>query len=303
MKFTRSLAFIFLLSPLTAHAGAEPAPVTASGSSVTAASGADTRYGLFDALDHRSAYGQGVFPEPFLVDDSDLEVNEARLDWLHTAGAGNSHTDLVTGEVEKGFGNLTLEVEAPIERDSQSGQISTNFANIDLGARYPFYQYVSPDGKIDSTIGAGVEVGVPVGSIIARNTEVVPKVFNDLKLGDHFTLQSIIGYSTLIGNSQDDGRQQNFEYGFVFGYTIPHEELPIPDVLQLVPVFELSGARQMNGDSPGHDSLLGNAGFRANLDSIGPFQPRLGIGYVFPIDYGAHQDIHWGIVTSLVFEY
>src|ERR1700756_3544451 len=28
---------------------------------------ANTRYGLFGLLDHRSSYGEGVFPEPFLV--------------------------------------------------------------------------------------------------------------------------------------------------------------------------------------------------------------------------------------------
>jgi hypothetical protein len=48
-----------------------------------------TRYGLLDLLDHRSAYGQGAFPEPFLVDDSDLETGEARLDWLHKGEAIN----------------------------------------------------------------------------------------------------------------------------------------------------------------------------------------------------------------------
>jgi hypothetical protein len=56
----------------------------------------NTRYGLFGLLDHRSSYGQGVFPEPFLVDDSDLEVNEARLDWLRS-GVANSHTDFIRG--------------------------------------------------------------------------------------------------------------------------------------------------------------------------------------------------------------
>src|SRR6266404_9557656 len=56
-------------------------PPLVSGSAVAAPP--DTHYGLFNWLDHRSAYGQGAFPEPFLVDDSDLEVNELRLDWTH----------------------------------------------------------------------------------------------------------------------------------------------------------------------------------------------------------------------------
>ena len=70
----------------------------------------DTRFGLFDGLDHRSSYGQGVFPEPFLVDDSDLETREFRLDWLHTANGGD-HSDVIHPEIEYGFGQLTLELK------------------------------------------------------------------------------------------------------------------------------------------------------------------------------------------------
>ena len=52
----------------------------------------DTRYGLFNGLDHRSWYSHGDFPEPFLVDDSGLEINEARLDWLHTRPEASTAT-------------------------------------------------------------------------------------------------------------------------------------------------------------------------------------------------------------------
>ena len=74
----------------------------------------DTRYGLLNLLDSRSVYGTGVFPEPFLVDDSDGEVNEARLDWFHSE-TPDQQSDVITAEVEKGFGPLTLEVEVPFE--------------------------------------------------------------------------------------------------------------------------------------------------------------------------------------------
>jgi hypothetical protein len=262
---------------------------------------ASTRYGLFDWLDHRSDYGQGVFPEPFLVDDSDLEVNEARLDWLHT-NRNDQHSDLVTAEVEKGFGLLTLEVEVPFERDVDAGSITQGVGNIDLGARYPIYQYVSTNGFVNSTFGAGVEVGIPVNSSVSMNTEFVPKIFNDLKLGDHFTLQSVLGYSTLFGPG-DDGGLQTFEYGFVFGYTIQHDELPLPGVQQLIPVVELSGETELNHADRGQNSLLADVGFRANLKTIGRVQPRLGLAFVFPIDRGARNDAHWGVITSLVFEY
>ncbi len=260
----------------------------------------DTRHGLFNGLDSRSEYGQGVFPEPFLVDDSDLEVNEARVDWLHTRAAGST-SDIVTAEVEKGFGPLTLELEIPWERDRADDVTTEGFANVDLGARVPFYQYVSSGGLLDTTFGVAVEVGIPTQSAVSKNTELVPKIFNDLKVGN-FTLQSVLGYSTLYGPG-DEGGLQTFEYGEVFGYTIDHKCLPLPGVLQLIPVFELSGETELNKDSPGQNSMIGNAAIRLNLKAIGRIQPRLGVGFVFPINQTAREDVHCGVFTSLVFEY
>jgi hypothetical protein len=74
-------------------------------------------------------------------------------------------------------------------------------------------------------------------------------------------------------------------------------------VQQFIPVFELQGEMELNKRDRGHNSLLGSLAFRANLETIGPVQPRLGSGFVFPIDAGARQEMHWGVVTSLVFEY
>jgi hypothetical protein len=272
-----------------------------TGSATVTESSPSTRYGLFGLLDHRSQYGQGVFPEPFLVDDSDLEVNEARLDWLHTQ-RNDQHTDLVTAEVEKGFGLLTLEVEVPFERDVDNGSITQGMANIDLGARYPVYQYVSPNGFVDSTFGVGFEAGVPTNSSVSLNAEFVPKIFNDLRLGEHFTLQSILGYSTLAGPGEDGGLQ-SFEYGFVFGYAFQHDELPIPGLMQFIPVIEISGETDLNHADHGHSNVLADFGFRANLKAIGRIQPRLGVAFVLPIDRTARDEVHWGVVTSLVFEY
>jgi len=261
----------------------------------------DTRYGPLNLLDHRSSYGQDVFPEPFLVDDSDLEENEARLDWFH-AEADGSKSDVITTEVEKGFGLLTLEIEVPYERDVEDDAVSEGVGNIDLGARYPFYQYVSAAGFWDTTFGSGVELGVPTESAVSKNTEFVPKIFNDTRIGGHFTAQSIFGYSTLFGPG-DDGGRQTFEYGFDFGWTFQHRELPLPGVLQFVPVFELAGEAGLNKDEAGQNSLLGNAAFRLNLKTIGDVQPRLGVGYVFPLDHNARAGVHRGVFVSLVFEY
>ena len=261
----------------------------------------DTRYGLFNGLDHRSWYSQGDFPEPFLVDDSGLEINEARLDWTHLKN-GDQHSDTVKAEVEKGFGLLTLELEVPYERDASPDGIVQGIGNIDLGARYPFYQYVSRTGFFDTTFGGAFEAGIPASSAISVNPEFVPKIFNDTKIGDHFTAQTMLGYSTLTGGGPQ-GDLQTFEYGFTFGYFIEHAQLPLPGVQRFIPMFELIGNTGMNKDASGQNSLTGNACFRLNLKAIGRVQPRLGLGYIFPLNHNARADLHSGIVTSLVFEY
>jgi len=261
--------------------------------------GQSTRYGLFDALDHRSGYGQGVFPEPFLVDDSDLERNEVRLDWLHTA-VGAAHSDTAKAELEKGFGPATVELAVPYERNWDDGVTEKGFANIELGARSPFYQFVSENGLVDSTFGVGLELSLPTTSEVSHDTELVPKIFNDLSIGN-FTLQSLFGYSMLYG--PEEGGLDTFEYGFTFGYGIPHQTLPLPGVEKLVPVFELSGETPLNHDNAGQNSLTAGVGLRANLRTFWGVQARPGIVFVFPVDNGARADTHWGIMTSLVFEF
>jgi hypothetical protein len=106
----------------------------------------------------------------------------------------------------------------------------------------------------------------------------------------------------LYGPGQQGGLN-TFEYGFVFGYTLDHKELPIPGVQQVIPVFEIQGEKELDNGSASFDNLLGNAAVRFNLDTIGSIQPRLGIGFVFPMDDAARTEVHWGVYTSLVFEF
>jgi len=260
----------------------------------------DTRYGLFDGLDHRSSYGQGVYPEPFLVDDSDLETGEFRLDWLRTA-RGSDHTDILHPEIEYGFGQLTLELEAPYERDVAGGQVTAGMDNVDVGARYPFYQFVAGNGLFDTTLGAAVELGIPTGSAVSQNTELVPKIFDDLKIGK-FTVQTILGDSLLFGPGEAGG-VNTFEYGFVIGYDITHKTLPLTGVDKIIPVVELSGETQLNKGAAGQNNLTADFGLRVNLKAIGRIQPRPGLVFVLPVDNNARADKHWGILTSLVFEF
>ena len=147
-------------------------------------------------------------------------------------------------EVEKGFGPMTSEAEFHFERNRADGVVEQGVGNIDLGARYPLFQYVSASGGFDTTFGVGVEVGIPVHSTVSKNLEFVPKVFNDTIIGNHFTLQTVIGYSTTYGQGEDSNSQV-LEYGSHRRLLdiSPHNELPIPGVQQLIPIFEVSGEK------------------------------------------------------------
>ena len=127
------------------------------------------------------------------------------------------------------------------------------------------------------------------------------KIFNLLRLGEHFSLQTGGGLSTLVG-PQARGLSV-LEYNAVFGYELTHEVLPLPLTSRITPIFEIDGETVLNHDDRGINSLLGTVGCRFDLDAIGPLQPRLGLGYTFPLDQGGRQELNWGVVTSLIFEY
>src|SRR5690242_2675217 len=71
---------------------------------------------VFSSLDGRAIYGKGIFPEPLLAPEMDVE-REVRLDWLHSEKRGTV-SDEATAEVEWSFGLLTVEAEFKYQRDS-----------------------------------------------------------------------------------------------------------------------------------------------------------------------------------------
>ncbi len=296
----RNLSRFFLLVSISL-AGVPPCNAgDPSHLAIASSASADSRYGFFDLLDRRSGYGQDVFPEPFLNDDSDLETDEFRVGWLRT-GVHSRRSDDLKVEIEKAVGLVTFEAEFHYDWERADGKTTDGAGSVNLGARCPVFQYVSRDAIFDTTFGIGIEVGIPTHTPFSNSTELVPKIFNDTRLGRHLTIQTLAGYSALYGGDEDG--IQTLEYRATVGWTISRKELPIPGVQRLTPVFEIAGEKQLNKVDRGRGSVLGNAGFRVNLNAVGPVQPRLGWGFVFPMNSTAREDFHWGVFTSLVFEY
>ncbi|MDA8429680.1 MAG: hypothetical protein M0T70_10540 [Geobacteraceae bacterium] len=305
-SFTRLVRYVSILSSLAALL----LSATAASAVTQDGTAADTHYGWFGSLDYRSQYGQFWFPEPFRLDETDVD-NEVRFDWVHQAGHGKVTNDSHV-EIEKAFGVTTFELEIPYQSETDtttdplsgltSKERTRGVGNIEISVRRPIQQFVSSDGFCDNTVGVGLELGLPSYSPVSQNTEGVVKAFDALRLGEHFSLQTMGGFSLLMGPG-DAGGDQTFEYGAVAGYSLARKDLALPHVEQLIPIVELKGERGLKGENAGQNNLTGTVGLRANFDAIGPLQPRIGVGYIFPIDQAARNDFKWGIVTSLVFEY
>ena len=208
--------------------------------STTHASPAESRYGLFGLLDRRSRYGTEFFPEPFRVDDSDVG-NEIRFDWEHDE-TRHGVSNALQLQVEKSFGLVTFEIQAPYVIDAaasvggdgdDAAAGGTGFGNISLSARVPVWQYVSPAEFFDNTVGAEFELGIPTNSPAGKNTEAAPALFDDLRLGAHFSVQSLFSLSWTFGSKPQGGARQ-FDYGASrSGYTIEDEEFKVPGVERL----------------------------------------------------------------------
>lgn len=259
------------------------------------------RFGLLGGLDHRSGYFQDAFPQPLLVEDTSLEETEFELNYFHTA-AGQQRSDIASAELQKSFGVLTFELEVPYQRTSDSDDTARGIGNIEVSARSPIYQYVASGGCFDNTLGVGMGVGIPTYSQVSKYTELEPFVFNDLALGKHFTIQTVLGYDTLVGSGEDGG-SEDFEYGLVFACTIPHAEWPLPGIARISPMFEISSELGLNKSEAGQNSMLGSIGLRLDFQNIGESQPSLGLGFVFPMTNAARDEVHWGIVSNFIFEF
>src|SRR4051812_47528910 len=152
-------------------------------------------------------YGKSWFPEPLLAPEMDVE-REVRVDWLHTERRGFV-ADEPKAEVEWNFGLLTVEVELPYVRETESGfnaglgrtvrERTEGVGNVEFSARYPLYNFVSNDAQFEYTLVGAFELAVPTNTVVSKDFEIVPQLFQLMRFGKHLTFQTSVGYSALIG--------------------------------------------------------------------------------------------------------
>jgi len=263
---------------------------------------------LGQPLNDRTYYGKDFFPEPLLAEEGELE-KEFRTTWLHAEGAGAAQ-DAVSTELEDSFGLFTFEAEGNWERDvsydtdpltdQTAREMAQGLASFEINVRHPVLQYVSDSGNFDDTLVAGMSVAVPTHTPVSEDFELEPQAWNMLRLGDHWTVQTRVAYSALVGGG-DDGDLHTFEYAATLGYTADLHGFPV--FREITPLAELDGFDPLNHSDAGNDQLQGVVGCQLGVVSASVIQPKISVGYTFPIDAGARRDFQWGIVTSLIFDF
>lgn len=201
-----------------------------SAAAAAATPDAGTRHGAFGLLDPNSRYGQFWFPEPLRLGETDVD-NEVRFDWVHQEGKGTVSDEALI-EIEEAFGVTTWELEIPYERETDPAinERTQGAGSIEISVRRPIYQFVSPGEFSDHNLGAALEVALPTNSPVSNNTAAVVKVFDALRLGEHFSLQAIGGYAVLMAPGEEGG-VQTCEYGLATGYSFSRQDLALPKLV------------------------------------------------------------------------
>ena len=260
----------------------------------------ESRYGLFNLLDHRSKYNTNWYPEPLNTDEMDAD-QEFRLNYSHFEQPG-LRSDEASAEVELSFGQLTLELEVPYEHESETEDGHTDNSDgigaIEVSARHPILQFVSESGWFDYTLGANVELAIASGSDVSKNSEVVAGLFQTMGFGERLNLQTRAAYSRLLGPGEANG-EAVLEYAGVLGYNI---DLPAP-LFRVTPILEIDGETGLNHGESGTTVLDGVVGANIAFDPIKLGQPKLLLGYVFPLNDNARDEFDWGIVCSALIEF
>jgi hypothetical protein len=269
---------------------------------------ANGRY-FFNLLDNRSSYGKDFFHDPFLGPELDSD-QQIELDYAHGENAGTRDDELDAEFEWNIIGPLSIAGEFGWDSEQQSSfgggddgddfdqQNAAGFENVDLAAYMPFFQFVSGDGEFDYTAVARLDFGIPTRTPVSgTDLQLTPYLGQLFRIGEHLSLEMWTGSQFTIAPDQTT----QFIYGASLGYRIVHEKLPVPFTDGLTPIFEIDG--QAPFSNGGRDALFGVVGIEVGFKPLGEMQPQIEIGYQFPIDAGASEQLRWGIITQIKLEF
>lgn len=263
---------------------------------------------FFGLLDSRSSYGKDFFHDPLIGPEFDAE-KQVEVDYAHgeKRGVGDNEIDAelqwnIVGQltVAAAFG-WDSEHQATMHGgngDDAAVENARGFEDVDLAIYHPVWQYVSNNGLFDYTAVARLDVGVPTRTAVSStDVQLTPYLGQLARLGWHVSIEAWTGAQITIAPNQTN----QFIYGASLGYKFFHDQLPLPLTTQVTPILELDGQTPSGGS--GQDALFGVAGVDLQLPSLGKIDPHIELGYEFPIDQGARDQLHWGVLARISLEF
>ena len=263
---------------------------------------------FFGLLDRRSREGKDFFPDPFLGPEFNRET-QLELDYAHGESRGSSEDEADAGFQWNAFSQLTLAGEFGWDSEHESktpgshgedvgGENGHGFENVDLAAYQPVFQAVSRDGIFDDTAVLRLDVGIPTHTAVSgTDLQLTPYLGQLLRIDEHFSLEAWAGAEFTVGPHRTD----QLIDGALFGYRIDRHQVPLPWTESVTALLEFDGQQPFSGS--GREALFGVAGVQWKFTGRGEWQPSIGVGYKFPVDQGAHDQLRWGIVTQAFLEF
>ena len=264
---------------------------------------------LFGLINRRSSDGQDFFPDPFLGPEFDRET-QIEFDYAH-GETRNQQANEAGAQLEWNFiGQFTLAGEfgydSEHEKNARSGrdgngaeQVNARgFENVDLAVFHPIFRAVSEEEAFDYSAVLRLDVGIPTRTAVSgTDVQLTPYLGQLLRVGEHVSVEAWTGPQFTIAPHPVD----QFIYGASFGYKIAHNQVALPLTKSVTPLFEIDG--QTPFSSHGQDALFGVAGGAWQFAAFGELHPRVGFGYQFPLDRGAREQLHWGIIAQVFLDF
>jgi len=260
---------------------------------------ADSRF-FHGLLDHRSLYGQNWFPQPLA--GPSLDANN-QLYFLYSHQEDGQQVDQPSVGIQSRFEMLTLTLQADYVRLHQASPpkghdaTQTGISTFDIGVQHPLYQYVSQDGKFDSTFGARALVGIPSGSDVGQDGRFEFDLWELIRLGDHWAVQLNVGYNEYFGPNL--GGETSIPWTAMAAYRFERNQWNLPGVTETWLMAEIEGDGQLASTSGGNP-IFGIVGGWMDFKPISHYQPRLGVGVTFPLDGAARHQEDWGVVANFL---
>ena len=268
--------------------------------------------------------GNRVFPATLAIDDPGVndELTLPVFSYLPAAnpdGTAGPQSFTLGGEYDK---TITRDLQVSIASEGvtfQRNPRATGFANLEVGAKYVFFQ--SPEHELIVSGGIGVEIGgtgsSPSSALPSDQfTTVTPTLYVGKGFGDlstdwlrPFAVTGSVSYSipTVVHDPLDGSQVPNFvTYGGTLQYSLLYRNSFVAEVPKafnrLIPTFEAEFSTPLANTGP---SIDGNFSVRDTTGVFGPSLYYVGtyfeVGAMVQVPINRASGLHPGVMAIVDF--